>query len=76
LRARHAASLAGNVIRDSLAPDQPLVTASGLSPRNMVYLSRRNILEVRTFPVLLDKLPMAFKPASSDKAIGIAFPAI
>ncbi|MGA3067881.1 MAG: glycosyltransferase family 39 protein [Tepidisphaeraceae bacterium] len=50
------ASLAGNVTK-SLAPDQPLVTASGLSPRNMVYLSRRNILEVRTFPQLLDKLP-------------------
>jgi 4-amino-4-deoxy-L-arabinose transferase-like glycosyltransferase len=43
----------------SLAPDQPLITASGLSPRNLVYLSRRRIVEVRTFDQLLQALPTA-----------------
>src|SRR5208282_3632914 len=58
LAGKTAAALAGS-IRDSLPPDQPLVTASGLSPRNLVYLSGRNIVEVRTFDVLLTKLPTA-----------------
>jgi 4-amino-4-deoxy-L-arabinose transferase-like glycosyltransferase len=51
-------SLAGSV-EASLAPDQPLITASGLSPRNLVYLSRRRIVEVRTYPQLLTVLPTA-----------------
>lgn len=49
-------SLAANV-QKSLAPDQPLITASGLSPRNLVYLSRRRIVEVRTFDQLLTTIP-------------------
>ncbi len=41
----------------SLAPDEPLVTASGLSPRNLVYLSRRRIVEIRDMKSLLAILP-------------------